>query len=283
MFDHLDDPNPPRPEELRDRVLVAIARRRRARRLAIAGSVGMLAAALIVFGPGRPSGARRIDVASHAPSSTSTEVSTAEFGSDAGAGPGAVPRSTTTTTRHGRAPKDTRTSLSPPTSAQQPTETLPPRTTTTSAAVEDCRASDLAVITTTDHGSYPSGATVTVTVTVQNRGNRTCIRPEAPYNADTVTITDSNGNAVWNPPRHPPGIGVNHPPTALSPGSSYTYSTTAWDQHTCDSKCSSPSAGQSGQEGNQVPPGNYIAQGHVVTSDGHTMSASSSPFAIGKP
>lgn len=278
MFEHLDDPTPPRSDELRERVLVMIIRRRRARRLATAGTGAMLCAALVVLGLNRSSGGRSINVASHATTSTSSGPSPGDVESSAGALPGV-----TTTSSLGNAPTQTRMRPSPPTSDQRPTGTVPMPTTTSPAPVEACRAADLAVMTTTDHGAYAYGGTVSITVTVQNRGNRACIRPEPPYNADTVTITDSNGNAVWDPPRRPPGIGVYHPPTTLPPGSSYTYSTTAWDQHSCDSQCSGPSTAQPGQEGNQVPPGSYIAQGHVVTADGQTLSAPSSSFVVGPP
>jgi len=122
---------------------------------------------------------------------------------------------------------------------------------------------------------------VTVTVTVRNRADHACIRPEPGYKADTMTITDATGNAVWNPPSSPPGAGLYYPPTPVAPDASYTYSTTAWDQRSCDSTCSSPYSFQDGQEGGQVPSGNYSALGHVVTADGQTMTGSSPAFAVG--
>ena len=136
--------------------------------------------------------------------------------------------------------------------------------------------------TSTDQAGYAPGATVTVTIVVRNVSDHPCVRPEPSMSLQTVTIHNAQGVKVWGSPVVF-GVPAPHPPPApLAPGEAFTYATVAWDQHTCDGSCGGPGGGH---EGAQVPPGTYVAQGHVTTTeDGQrsaTLTSNSPPFSIG--
>ena len=132
-----------------------------------------------------------------------------------------------------------------PTSAARP---VPP---TTVAGQTACAAGDLQTVTATDRGTYPSGATVTVTVTVTNIANRPCrLDQSTPATAGPPISIRRVATVVWQPAPAQSGAVVSSP-RLLAPNASYQWATIAWNQTECVAPCSGG--------GPPVGPGSYLA------------------------
>ena len=116
-------------------------------------------------------------------------------------------------------------------------------------ATPDCPALNLSAAASTDHPSYPSGATVVISVSVLNNGPALCQFRAAPVNGGVV-VQQSAGRPVWQPRQ-----GESTAPPSyyrLTPRQPAVVLTLSWDQGSCPPPCTGP-------EGSRLNPGSYRA------------------------
>jgi hypothetical protein len=133
----------------------------------------------------------------------------------------------TATTRSASSATTVAPSSSTPTSAAPVAGTTPPPT----SPVGACKAGDLTWTTATNKNSYRAGDTVTISMHARNSSDRPCYAPRPCGAAMSATVTDYEGNPVWQSgsTTTPCDFGTTTP--LLNPHDSYSYGTAgSWDQ-----------------------------------------------------
>jgi hypothetical protein len=257
------------PDAHLDRVYRRGRQLRRRRRLA--GLLGPTLAVVAVVGGvmafGSNTAQRRVDTVAQPHTTTSLA---AEPGPDAGqpAADGGdqsqtPPTSTAPSVSNGASGSPSRKSsgavVAPtgpgPNSAGAQNQAAAPTSTTTTAPVGPCGASDLDYSTSTDRTSYAPGRAVTVSMVVHNHSSHPCDGPGFCGISPWASVQNAAGTQVWR--SNAIAIACTNPPPApprLAPGASYSYAAGTWDQQVCDST--------SGSCSGQAPAGTYRAIAH---------------------
>ena len=241
-----------RPEnDILEQVRRMAGARRRRRRIAMAGVASGTVAALVVI---------LVAVAASQNSPRHPLRVAASPGASNTTAPTATEAPTTSTTAAPASPPTTAHAAVPTARSPVPGTTPAP---TTSTTIPFCRDSDYQYSVTTDHPSYPQGATVNFTLTETNRSGHPCETASSgggtpgPCSSSDLAIVDAAGNPVYD--RQGQSGVLNcpmEPYSVLAPGASIT-NTFAWDQSSCpttgySSSCTSGSP--------KVPPGSYAGQ-----------------------
>lgn len=188
---------------------------------------------------------------------SSSRVRTLEPSSDTTTRPSA------TSIDSGVAPTETSSDPSATSTSSLSTTSVTQSSTSSDASTPDCTPSDLAASTAADKPSYTVGETVTITITLRNTSDHTCVQRQVfPMTfGSSVKITEADGSTlVWRRGARAVGSFAVPQPKTLAPGDDFTWTTVQWDQHFCQGGCSvdQPGAPTEG-EGGPVPAGSYRA------------------------